>query len=267
MPPVDAIEDLHGDMIGAELGLFMNGNQFMVMDELVDAFLRGHPEVHGAFYETLPPGVLVQQVRSGALRMGRLLITRRADVLAASPDALEQLAGEGLVRRPIVYAANDLAILVPDADHAGVEGLADLGRPGVRVAMPDPRTEGVGQLISRALERAGGPSLRTTVMEEKVARGETRLTQIHHRQSALWLLAGEVDAAPLWSTEARYHQGRGAPFRTVAIPDDHNVTGRYGAAVVEGGGDRRRGEAFLEFLLSATAAAIYASYGFQGPGT
>lgn len=261
VPPVDMISDLHGDPLAAGLVLFMNGNQFMVMAELVAAFEAAHPEVGGVFYETIPPGVLIEQTRRGALRMGTMVLSIAPDVIAAGPSALAPLHEDGLIGAPEGYASNDLAVLVTAGNPCGIRGLADLGASDVRVAMPNPVTEGVGELIAQALERAGGPELRRTVMETKVAAGSTRMTAIHHRESMLWLAAGEVDACPLWSTEAVHHQGLGAAVEIITIPADHNVTGRYAAAPVRGAAHPEAGRAFLDFLRG-DGAAIYRSYGF-----
>lgn len=261
VPPVDAVCDLHGDPCTAGLVAFVNGNQFMVMSDLVDAFQTAHPEVGGVFYETIPPGVLLEQTRRGGLRMGGLVLTLRPDVVAAGPAALAPLHRDGLVDAPVGYASNDLAILVAAGNPSAIEGLADLARADVRVAMPNPATEGVGELIGQALDRAGGPELRATVMERKVAAGNTRMTRIHHRESMLWLEAGEVDACPLWTTEAIYHRDRGAPVDIVPIPAEHNVTGRYAIARLRDAKHPDAAQAFIDFLR-ADGAAVYRRFGF-----
>ena len=266
VPPVDVIEDLHGDPLQADLVLLLNGNQFMVMDELLAAFRTMYPSVQRIFYETLPPGILVEQVRRGGLKMGTLVLSVAPDVLAAGPDQLAQLHKEGWVGEAIAYASNNLAILVPNDNPAAVHNLADLGRTGVRIAMPDPTTEGVGRLIVAALEQTGGKALVHRVMHEKVATGETRLTQIHHRQSILWLIDREVDAAPLWSTEARYHVERGASVAWVKIDRQHNQQGHYALAVVERRTHHRHAASdFVQFMQSPQARAVYAHYGFSPP--
>lgn len=267
-PPMDAIEDLHGDPLTADLVVFFNGNQFMVLDDLFAAFRQEHPEMRSIYYETLPPGILVEQVRAGSLRMGTLTISAAPDVITAGPDQLNALQSEGWLTMPRDYASNDLALLVPAGNPAHICVLTDLGREEVRVAMPNPTTEGVGRLIVRALDVAGGDALVRRVMDEKVRTGRTRLTRIHHRESVRWLLSGEADVAPLWSTEARHHVGRGAPVEQLAIAADHNQRGRYAAAVVT----RRAthpaaAEAFTRFLLGEVAQAIYRSHGFAPAAT
>ncbi len=261
VPPVDAICDLHGDPLTAGLVLFMNGNQFMVMDELVAAFTAGRPVPGGVFYETIPPGILIEQTRRGSLRVGTMVLSVRPDLVAAGPSALAPLLSDGVIEDPVGYARNDLAMLVASGNPTGVRSLDHLADHDVRIAMPNPRTEGVGELIAQALERAGGTALRTRVMEEKVAAGTTRLTRIHHRESMLWLAAGEVDVCPLWSTEAEFHRGRGEAVEIVRIPEEHNVTGRYSIARVRGAAHPAAAADFVDFLRGA-GAAIYSRFGF-----
>ncbi|MPZ72977.1 MAG: extracellular solute-binding protein [Nitriliruptorales bacterium] len=264
VPPMNAVADLHGDPVIAELVLFMNGNQFMVMDELVAAFQSEHPEVRGVFFETIPPGKLVAQARGGTLQMGALRLSVAPDVVAAGPRLLQPLCEDQIIEEPVLYARNDLAILVSAGNPKGITCLADLAKPGVRIAMPNLQFEGVAELIAQALEKAGGPRLRQAVLDEKVASGETLWTQIHHRESALWLESGEVDACPLWSTEARHHcVDRGAPMETITIPPEHNVTGSYGAALVSGCAHPEAAAAFLDFIVGPDGRGIYARHGFS----
>ena len=262
VPPVDMIADLHGDPLTADLVLFLNGNQFMVMEELLGVFRTLHPTIRRIFYETLPPGILVEQVRRGRLRMGSLELSIAPDVLTAGTDQLSGLHAEGWVGASALYASNDLSLLVAPGNPANIRGLLDLGRPGVRIAMPNPATEGVGKLIVNALRSAGGEPLVRRVMEEKVLIGETRLTQIHHRESILWLQSGEVNVAPLWSTEARYHMPSGT-VEEVTIAKAHNQQGNYAAAVVERRTLHPKAAAlFVQFIQTAPAQEVYARYGF-----
>jgi molybdate transport system substrate-binding protein len=205
VPPVNNVYDLHGSPTEADLVVFFNGNQFMVVSELLQAFRQQQPSVKHIFYETLPPGVLVQQVKGRPLRIGNLMLTLRPDVITTEADEMHQLTEAKLVQRRVVYAENALAILVAAGNPLRIQGLADLARPEVRVAMPDPATEGVGRLIVKAFEQAGGPGLVAAIMEGKVAHGSTRLTSIHHRETALDILAGEADAGPLWLSQESIH--------------------------------------------------------------
>jgi molybdate transport system substrate-binding protein len=259
--PFDAVEDLCGDP-GADLVVFFAGNQYMVLPGLVAGFLEVHPRVRSVFYETLPPGVLVDQFRRGGLRMGSLEVRARPDVLALSLPALDKMRTEGLVGSPSVYASNDLALLVKAGNPLGVSGWADLARPGIRVAFPDPATEGIGRLALDALEAFGGPRLRHSVEVEKATTGEVVFTAIHHRQGPAWLASGETDLAVVWSTEARHHRLFDAPFDTVPIPESQNRRGTYAAAVVTGSAHHEAAAAFVDHLCGQAGQTAYRAKGF-----
>ncbi len=56
VPPVDAITDLHGDVVDPQLTVFFAGNQFMLVHDLMAAFKLVHPQYRRIYVETLPPG-------------------------------------------------------------------------------------------------------------------------------------------------------------------------------------------------------------------
>lgn len=55
---VDNVPDIYGDITDPQLVIFMGGNQFMVLDELLAAFRKKHPQYQRILVETLPPGLL-----------------------------------------------------------------------------------------------------------------------------------------------------------------------------------------------------------------
>ncbi|MDI6727609.1 MAG: substrate-binding domain-containing protein [Thermodesulfovibrionales bacterium] len=264
VPPVDNVLDLHGDPLRADLVIFLNGNQWMVMDELLAAFYQEHPEVKHIFYETIPPGILLQQIHYGAIKMGELVISVSPDIYTAGREEMEELLRNGFIKEYFHYAENELAIMVPSGNPKGIKGLVDLARPDIRICMPNPQTEGVGRLIVRALEKAGGQGLVKTVMEKKVDNGTTYITRIHHRETIYRILNGESDVGPLWISEALYQKRIGSSLDYVTIHEEHNQKGRYFIAIVEKTVKHRAtAEAFVRFMLSKKAGDIYASYGFS----
>ena len=85
-------------------------------------------------------------------------------------------------------------------------GLADLGRPDVRLAMPNPEFEGIVRQIEASLKKAGGQALADAVYKTKVADGSTILTHIHHRQTPLFLMQGRAEAGVTWQSEAMFQE-------------------------------------------------------------
>ena len=260
---VDDNMDLHGDPTDAELVIFAAGNQWMVMPDLIAAFQTLHPEVRRVFYETLPPGVLANQMVPGtSIRVGELVLDVRADVYLAGARRMAREKTLGFVRNGEPYATNVLAIMVRAGNPKRVENLKDLGRNDVRVAMPNPQTEGVARQIEAAYRAAGGSALDETIMETKLRDGTTMLTRIHHRETPIWILEGKADAGPVWLSEALYQERIHSGLETIRIPAKDNHLATYEAAVTTYAPHAASANAFVEFLTSDTAQAIYRSYGF-----
>jgi len=61
---------------------------------------------------------------------------------------VKDLIGDGMLEAPAVpYVTNTLTIMVPKANPAKITGLADLGKPNVRLAMPNPEFEGIARSV------------------------------------------------------------------------------------------------------------------------
>jgi molybdate transport system substrate-binding protein len=267
VPPFDAIADLHGDIVDPQLTVFFAGNQFMVVHDLVEAFKQRYPQYQRIYVETLPPGILTKQIETGSLVMGNLRIAVKPDIFTNGKGSIADLQKEhGWFADTADYARNPLAIMVAKGNPKHVEGLKDLGRPDVRVSMPNPQWEGIAKQIEASYRQAGGDALDRTIMDSKVKDGSTYLTRIHHRESPLRVLQGESDAAPVWSTEAYFQQQiMHRPVETITIPADQNVTSTYTAARMKDAPHAQAAKDFLAFMTSTEAQGIYRKYGFQPP--
>jgi ABC-type molybdate transport system substrate-binding protein len=190
--------------------------------------------------------------------------TVKADVYLAGLHAVRQLIDQGLLEGPEVsYVTNTLTIMVPKGNPRHITGLADLNNPKLRLAMPNPAFEGVARQIEESLKKAGGDSLAVAVYDTKVKNGSTILTQIHHRQTPLFLMQGVVDAGVTWQSEALFQEQAGHPISHVDIPSALNTTAVYAGAMVKDAEHREAARAWLDFIRSPEALAIFSRYGFQ----
>jgi ABC-type molybdate transport system substrate-binding protein len=262
---VDNTPDLHGNPADAQLVLFIGGNQFFVLPQLIARFEQLHPELRGhIFYETLPPGILRQQsAQNDTLTLGNLTLRVVPDVYEAGARVVDAMQAAGQVDHATRYATNNLAIMIPVGNPKGIHSLNDLARSDLRLSMPNPAWEGVARQIGTALRNVGGDSLYQSVYVAKVASGQTRLTQIHHRQTPMRILANQADAGVTWASEVAFQRSIGNPITGIAIPDSQNVTAIYAAAVLRNAPHRAAALAWLGFLQSPEAQAAYRSFGFQ----
>jgi ABC-type molybdate transport system substrate-binding protein len=265
-PRIDQLMDFYGDVTDPQLVVFLAGNQFMVVPELIDAFRKTHPKIQRVFVETIPPGVLAAQIEQGALVVGSMRISLKPDVFAAGAASIKRLQEEhGWFESTGGYASNDLVLMVRKGNPKRINSLSDLARADIRIAMPNPAFEGIARQIQATYVKAGGEQLRHTVMDVKSKSGATVLTQIHHRQSAAYLLSGVADAAPVWSTEGEYQKRLGHEIDLVPIPRAQNSTAQYVMAAMRSAPHREASEAFVEFVKGPEGQAIYRKYGFS-PG-
>lgn len=259
-------DDLHNleIMERAQLVLFMAGNQFMVMDDLLKAFLKRYPEVKDIFYETLPPGLELKQILAcGALFKG-MLITGSPDIYTSvTEDAMKELLSRELIDEYHVYLHNRIVLMVPEGNSAGINTVNDLGSDDVRISQPG-AMENITDYILDMYERAGGKGLVRRIMEEKRAEATTILTMVHHRETPLRISKGTVDAGPVWATEVVYAKRKG--LRVEAIEPGENLDQRervnYYIAKLKNSPNPGNAEKFLTFVLSEGAQKIYEGYGF-----
>lgn len=101
--PAERGEDLHHVewLDEADLVLFMAGNQFMVMPQLIEGFRRRYPDVRKIFYQTLPPGLALKQILADGALFKERLLRRPPDVYssvnaAAMQQLVETLSSIGL---------------------------------------------------------------------------------------------------------------------------------------------------------------------------
>ena len=266
VPAVDDMADFHGSLDHPALVIYVWGNYYFAMAPLVRAFEAEHPSLRGrVFYVTLPPGLLIKAMaHGGTFTSGNLTFTVPPDVYAAGMKKVRAQIEAGRLVPPVVpYATNDLTIMVPAGNPAHITGLRALGKPGVRLVMPNPAWEGVARQIEMALTKAGGPELEHAVYVGKVADGQTLLTGIHHRQSPLYLMQGLADAGVTWKSEALFQEQIGHPIGHIDIPAAQNATAVYAAAVVRGAAHPEAARAWIDFLGSPAALRIFERYGFK----
>jgi molybdate transport system substrate-binding protein len=167
-----------------------------------------------------------------------------ADVLAlagtSSLDAVSDVVG-----RPVVFAHNELTIIVPPGNPARVTGLADLANPRVAVALAGPEVP-AGQYAAEALD-AAGVTVSPVSEEVDVKAVVTRVT------------VGGADAGIVYVTDAT---AAGDAVETVAIPRQQNVVAAYPAVTLDAARQPGLARAFVAFLRSPQAQQVLRQFGF-----
>jgi molybdate transport system substrate-binding protein len=175
-----------------------------------------------------------------------------ADVyLAASPRYPGELHAKGLVGAPRVFATNELVLVVPRSNPAGIRSVRDLlrGSPKVVVA-----AAGVpaGDYTRRALAKLG----LSRVVERAVS-------QEPDVRSVLAKVAlGEADAGFVYRSDAAAAKRK---VRAIALPRAAEPKVEYELAVVSASGHRAAAEAFVARVLGPDGRRELRRAGFGVP--
>lgn len=266
VPEVDSMADFHGSLTDPALVLYVGGNYYFAVAPLVHAFEKAHPEYAGRiFCITIPPGMLVTAIKDrGTFTSGNMTFTAKADAYFAGLKKVQALIADGTLTGPAVpYVTNDLTIMVPEGNPTHITGLQDFARPGIRLVMPNPTYEGIARQIKASLVKVGGTALEQDVYDTGVENGSTILTHIHHRQTPLFLMQGLADAGVTWKSEAIFQEQAGHPIEDVEIPPRDNSTAIYAGALVKDAAHPKAAQAWLQFVHSPAALAIFERYGFK----
>ena len=228
----NVLHDLWGNAQGIKI--FMAGNQWFVVPELLE-YLRENGI--SAFVETLPPGVVKEHSRGVPVKIGNLVIDFKPEIVSLPPSMM----GELDVVESFEYASNSLAIAYNKREVGDWCSLK-----GLKVAIPNPVTEGIGQLFKELYEESCGGY-------EELSRS-AYVTKVHHREIPKMLINDEIDAGVIWVTEAIYWGFR------YSVPSP-NREGRLAFGLMRSHSDAAR-RAFT-LLRSERVKEIYAKYGFR----
>ncbi|MCD6197397.1 MAG: substrate-binding domain-containing protein [Deltaproteobacteria bacterium] len=271
--PSDRSDDLHNLKIAdsSDLVLFMAGNQFMAMGEIVSAFQKEYPHIKRIFYETLPPGLELKQILSSGAVFGDKVLDIYPDIYTSvNEKAMKTLEQSGHINKEDyhLYLHNRLTLMVVKENPARINSVMDLARDDVRISQPDPENEDIAFLIMEMYRQAGGDGLVHRIMEEKRAEGTTIFTVVHHRETPLRITKKTVDVGPVWATEVIYAKVTSGLAFDVVEPgeklDQRDKTNYYVCKLKNAPHPDNAGM-FLDFITSSSAQKIYKKYGFVTP--
>jgi molybdate transport system substrate-binding protein len=216
-----------------------------VMPELARRFERQHPQVD-------------VRVSFGGSQVLRLQIEQGApaDVfLSANRDHMIALEGLGLIGAGRVFARNELAVIVPRSNPAGLKTLADL--PRAELLVLGSQNVPVGIYGRRLLVKAGalyGEGFTEAVTDHIVS--EESSVRLVRAKVAL----GEADAAIVYRSDLW-----GTPdISSIEIPAALNIVAHYEIGISEGTDFPTIAETWANFLCSGAGQQVLATYGFLG---
>lgn len=201
------------------------------------AFERTQPTVRIELHCAGSPQ-LVLQLREGAV----------ADVFASADlSNMQKVQDRGeVVGAPVVFARNELAIVVRTGNPKRVQGIADLTRADLKVALCAPDVP-AGKYARQAL--AGQQLAVRSLSDEPSVKAVVSKVQL-----------GELDAGIVYATDCRVPGVEG-----IVIPTAQNVVASYPIVVLQRGANRGGGDAFVAFVRGEAGRGILREHGFLLP--
>jgi ABC-type molybdate transport system substrate-binding protein len=258
-----------GDSYTADLVMYLAGNQFMVMEELISDFQSRNPDIETIYVETIPPG---QILKNQILQQGEIDGTPTAmnpDLFASvNLNHLKKLAAGGVMHDYMIYVHNKLELMVAAGNPKAITGPEDLARPDLVQSHPNPITEGIFKFYGSAMLNDLGLYEQVTGNAECnscwAIEGKTWFTSRHHRETPQRIEDGEADVGIVWTTEVIEEHAQGRAIDGVAIPAPLNKQDVVGYAIggLSTGRNPYNAMRFLSYLASDRAQGIYAKYGF-----
>jgi molybdate transport system substrate-binding protein len=203
---------------------------------LTNIFPQIAPKQHYSFAGS---NALAAQIQQGA----------PADVFASANTSIPfQLYDQGLVEKPVLFTRNELTVIVPKSNPAGIHSVADLAKPGVKLVVAAPGVP-VGDYTRTVLH-----TMKLDPVLQNVVSNETDVREVLAK-----VALGEADAGFVYVTDARTVRGNVA---TIGIRWTAQPRVSYAVAVVRASKHKAAARAFVRTLLGKAAQRKLRAAGF-----
>ncbi|PKL64017.1 MAG: molybdate ABC transporter substrate-binding protein [Methanomicrobiales archaeon HGW-Methanomicrobiales-3] len=186
-----------------------------------------------------------------------------ADVfISASPKYTKQLTSGGYFVDGTVktLTTNYVIVIVPAENPAAITSLADLAKPGVKIARAA-ATVPVGIATDAAI---GNLATSTYGKDWNDSVNKNTVTyETSEPAVATKVALGEVDAGFVYESTAT--AAKTGTYKTVEIPKSDNYLQTYSIAVLEESTKKTAADDFEKFMLSDAGQQILRTYGFRTP--
>ena len=169
------------------------------------------------------------------------------DVFAsASKKNMTALGGKAL--NPADFVKNTLEIAVPPSNPGHVTSVADLAKPGVKVAVCDPAVP-CGVVAATVFQNA------KITVHPKASLADVKSTLAA-------VESGEVDAGLVYVTDVRAADSK---VKGIAIPANVNASTTYPIAVLKDAKNAALAQSWVTYVLSSAGRAVLTGDGFVLP--
>jgi len=260
-----ALEKMNSD---ANLTMWLAGNQFFAMEDVIQAFQKAHPKVGNVAVITLPPGIILKAINKGGWNYEGKDYAMQPDIyVSVNLGHLKALKEKGTMDTYMIYIHNALEFMVAQGNPKNIKGIDDLGRDDLKIMLPNPLTEGIMTFYAKKV-------LENHKLWDKVSGGKeckscdptpnVHFTSVHHREIPDGLKAGTVDVGIVWATETKNALGEGHAVDAVKLPPEDSLINEvsYAIGTLTSSKHKDAASQYLEFLKTDSGQNAYTKFGF-----
>ena len=216
----------------------------------------------GKMFEAQNPGVTVAFSFAGSQQLSEQLAQGApADVFASASkkymtavvDAKRVNAGDSKV-----FVQNRLVLVFPKENPAGLVGLKDLAREGLKLVLAD-KAVPVGQYSLDFLDKASADAAFDKSFKDNVLKNVVSYED-NVKSVLSKVVLGEADAGIVYVTDVSADAA--GKVSKIEIPDALNTIANYPVAPIADGTNPELAQAFVALVLSPEGQAVFAKHGF-----
>ena len=180
-----------------------------------------------------------------------------ADVFAsANPNEMDTLVKQGFVTEegPRIFLTNQLVVILPQDNPAGISSLEELAKPGLKLVFAAEEVP-AGRYARQVLENLNsifGTDFKDRVLANVVSNED------NIRQAVTKVQLGEADGSIVYVSDAVAAPELGR----IEIPAEANVIAEYPIAPVTGSAKTKLANDFIAHVLSLDGQATLEKWGF-----
>jgi molybdate transport system substrate-binding protein len=183
-----------------------------------------------------------------------------ADVLiSASNTYTTALKNEGYLVNSSVkpLTTNYVIVILPASNPANIQSLADLAKPGVKIAMEDktvPAGTATIAVLNNLANSTYGQSWKNATISNVVT------YELSEPAVATKVALGEVDAGFVYQSTAT--AAASGTYQSITIPQKYNYLQTYTIGILQGSTNKPQAAWFEQYMLSSAGQNILTEYGF-----